>query len=85
MGADWPLVQDAIVIAALALAAGGGATALFLKLRGKSASQTTAPAETDSKLDLEERVRVLERIATDQPRILAEEIEALRDKELETN
>lgn len=85
MGADWPLVQDAIVIAALALAAGGGAAALFLKLRGKSADHTADSAKTDSKLDLEQRVRVLERIATDQPRILAEEIEALRDKELETN
>ena len=77
MGADWPLVQDALVIAALALGAGGAITALFLRRRHKKADvdKTAGSAGPDP---LEERVRVLERIATDQSIGLADEIESLR-------
>lgn len=78
MGADWPLVQDALVIAALALGAGGAITALLLRGRRKARDADT-PAVAGGPGQLEERVRVLERIATDQSIGLADEIEKLRD------
>lgn len=74
-GADAQLVQDALIIAALA-AAGGFAFAIgFRKLR-KRTVDTVAPS---SKGQLEERVEVLERIATDRSIGLADEIEQLRN------
>lgn len=81
-GADTALVMDALQIAALAVAAGAGSAWLILRRRTK---RNVTAIEQNQAGTLEERVRVLERIATDQPRILAEEIEALRDTKLETN
>ncbi|WP_108788243.1 hypothetical protein [Erythrobacter sp. Alg231-14] len=72
-GADTPLVIDAIQIALLAGAAGAAAIVLVLRRR-KKADQSSHQTPSD----LESRVRVLERIATDNPNDLAEEIEALR-------
>ncbi|AKQ42564.1 hypothetical protein CP97_11755 [Aurantiacibacter atlanticus] len=88
MGADWPLVQDAIIIATLALGGGIGLTVLALKLRDRKrrppARQAHAP-RGETRTSPEDRVRVLERIATDRPTQLAAEIEALRNEEMETN
>ncbi|MEL1249596.1 hypothetical protein [Aurantiacibacter gilvus] len=79
MGADLPLVLDALVVAAIALAGGVGATALYLRRRR---SQTpSGPDVTKNNSQLEERVRVLERIATDRSLGLAEEIDSLRELE----
>ncbi|NNC53774.1 MAG: hypothetical protein HKO08_12110 [Erythrobacter sp.] len=73
-GADAQLVQDALIIAALA-AAGGFAFAIgFRKLHNRTADDM----KPNSKGELEERVEVLERIATDRTIGLADEIEQLR-------
>ncbi len=78
-GADTALVFDALQIGALALALGAGGFALFTKLRAKRGQPGTGPqAPSPSKADLEERVRVLERIATDRSKDLELEIEKLR-------
>ncbi len=77
MGADWPLVQDALVIAALALGAGAALTAWLMRGRRKREAAEGSPRAAGPG-PLEERVRVLERIATDQSIGLADEIEALR-------
>ncbi|WP_284124918.1 hypothetical protein [Parerythrobacter aestuarii] len=74
-GADTPLVIDALQMASLAAVATGGAVWLFL--RRKSGSSGTTPAAKAG--TLEDRVRVLERIATDRSHDLADEIESLRD------
>lgn len=74
-GADTPLVIDALQIAGIAALAGIGGFALFLKRRQK-ANNSTPPKLADT---IEERVRVLERIATDRTADLADEIEQLRD------
>lgn len=82
MGADWPLVQDALIIAALALGAGMGGMALLLRRRGaKRADSPETGTGQDAQDTLEQRVRVLERIATDRSVQLADDIEALREKE----
>lgn len=73
-GADTPLVFDAIQMVAVAAAFTGGA--VYLIMRRKPKAETAEPAATH-KDDLEERVRVLERIATDPATRLAEEFEAL--------
>ena len=75
-GADTPLVMDALQMAGLALVAGGAAV-FFLMRRRKGNPDMRAPDRGSN--DLEDRVRVLERIATDQSIGLADEIEALRD------
>lgn len=82
-GADTPLVIDALQIGALSLLAGGGAA--WLLLRQSKSVQASPDLEPSKPGTLEERVRVLERIATDREGEeraggLAEEIEALRDK-----
>lgn len=74
-GADTPLVMDALQMAAVAAIVGGGAVFAFLRLRRKP----TPKSELGEKSDLEERVQVLERIATDRSQDLADEIEQLRD------
>lgn len=76
-GADAQLVQDALIIAALALAGGVGLTFGITRLRARNAGEEV---KARSKSGLEERVEVLERIATDRSIDLAEEIEALRPK-----
>lgn len=74
-GADTPLVMDALQMAAFASVAVGAAVWFFLTRRKPQSGQGAAP----SKHDLEDRVRVLERIATDRSQDLADEIEQLRD------
>lgn len=76
-GADTPLVWDAIQMAGIVAVATGGAVWFFLRRR------STAPAIKSEPDNIEKRVRVLERIATDRSTDLAEEIEALRVKEKE--
>jgi hypothetical protein len=77
-GADTALVLDALQMAAVIAAAAGGMAYLALRkpLKGKA---QPASAGRASKTNLEERVEVLERIATDRSLDLAEEIEALRE------
>ena len=73
-GADTSLVIDALQMVGIAAVATSGAVWLFLSRR-KSTNQPV----TESKAgDLEDRVRVLERIATDRSTDLADEIEDLR-------
>lgn len=75
-GADTSLVMDALQIAALAAVAGSGAIYLLMRRRNPAAP---GPKQGESiKTGLEERVQVLERIATDRSIDLADEIEALR-------
>ncbi len=74
-GADTPLVIDALQMAAIASVVGGGAVFALLRLRSKTKAASDRPAKSN----LEERVQVLERIATDRSHDLAEEIEQLRD------
>ncbi len=85
-GADTPLMMDALQIAALAAAVGAGAVVLTMRRKKRSASADVEPRSDRQQSDpstLEQRVRVLERIATDRPAErsaeLAEEIESLRD------
>ncbi|QUL39524.1 hypothetical protein [Erythrobacter sp. JK5] len=82
-GADTPLVIDALVIAGMAALAGAGLVGLRLRNRRKSESRQP----DNTKPDLEDRVRVLERIATDRTQDLADEIDQLRshDKAREVN
>lgn len=75
-GADAQLVQDAIIIAALAAGAGSGIVLLWRRLRGSLSNETR---KSGTKGALERRVEVLERIATDRSIGLAEEIESLRN------
>lgn len=76
-GADTALVFDALQIAVVAAAVTSGG--MFLLLRRAKAAKNRKVIDQASNLDLEERVRVLERIATDRPIGLSEEIEALRE------
>lgn len=76
-GADGQLVQDALIIAALAAAAGMG---LVFGIRRIRNYKPATPATKPGKSDLEERVKVLERIATDRSIGLREEIDALSSK-----
>ncbi len=91
-GADTPLMMDALQIVALTAAISAGGVMLLLRLktresRRKAGSRTLSEIENASfgngnsePSNLEQRVRVLERIATDRPVDLAEEIEALRSE-----
>ncbi|MEL6876763.1 MAG: hypothetical protein AAGL68_01525 [Pseudomonadota bacterium] len=74
-GPDTPLVIDALQMVGLALVAGAGGVWLLLRRRKKHKPR----AEVSHKSELEERVRVLERIATDRTQDLKDEIEQLRD------
>ena len=78
-GPDTALVWDAIQIAGIAAVAGAGAVWWVLRRR-KTVAESPPPAATKGQ-DLESRVRVLERIATDRSIDLADEIEALREGE----
>ena len=81
-GPDTALVIDAIQIAGLALAAGAGGAWLVFRRR---IARNTRAIEHGRAGSLEDRVRVLERIATDRSQELADEIEGLRDLRQETN
>ena len=76
-GPDTALMFDAIQMIAIAAGITGGAVYLFMRKRKTSANRKVV--DQVKGLDLEERVRVLERIATDRSADLADEIEALRD------
>lgn len=76
-GADTPLVMDALEMLGVAVAVTAGA--VFLIMRRRKGAQVEASASMTEPSQLEERVRVLERIATDRSIDLADEIEALRD------
>jgi nicotinic acid mononucleotide adenylyltransferase len=82
-GADTALILDALQMGAVVAAAAAGAVYLALRKPWQSKS-LSEPAKERPKTDLEERVRVLERITTDRSHDLAEEIEALRDGETKT-
>ncbi|MEL7188759.1 MAG: hypothetical protein AAGK17_04330 [Pseudomonadota bacterium] len=76
-GPDTALMFDAIQMVTIAAGVTGGAVYLFMRKRKTSANRTVV--DQANELDLESRVRVLERIATDRSADLADEIEALRD------
>ncbi len=76
-GPDTALMFDAIQMVAIAAGVSGGA--VYLLLRRRKASTHRKVIDQASNLDLESRVRVLERIATDRSDDLSDEIEALRD------
>lgn len=82
-GADTSLVIDALQMVGLAVVATGGAVWFFLSRR----NSTNQPVAEGKAGDLEDRVRVLERIATDRSIDLSDEIESLRttDKTKEMN
>jgi hypothetical protein len=73
-GADTSLVMDALQMVGLAVVATGGAVWFFLSRR----NSTNQPVADGKAGELEDRVRVLERIATDRSIDLADEIEDLR-------
>ncbi len=81
--ADTSLVMDALQIAALAALVGGAGGYLLLRRRSAAKGQKARPPSKPA--DLEDRVRVLERIATDRSADLAEEIESLRQGPNQTN
>ena len=74
-GPDAQLMQDAVIIAILALSVGMAVSYGALRLHRRTAA---TPSDATTKSNLEERVQVLERIATDRSIDLADEIEALR-------
>lgn len=76
-GVDTPLVMEAIQLALLAAGVGGVTIFALLRYRRVQASEPRQPDSEPGKL--EQRVRVLERIATDRSIDLADEIEALRE------
>ena len=73
-GADTSLVFDAIQMVAVAAGFTGGAVYLMMRRTRKAAVAEAPAARKDT---LEERVRVLERIATDPATRLIEQFEAL--------
>ncbi|WP_432199652.1 hypothetical protein ACRAQ7_07950 [Erythrobacter sp. W53] len=79
-GPDTQLVIDALQIGAIAVVVGAAGCWLALRRRQhKSATdQSTASPDNSQAGTLEDRVRVLERIATDRSIDLADEIDALR-------
>ena len=77
-GPDTKLVWDAIQIAVITAGVGGGA--VWLLMRARKSTEPGSPETHSGKSKLEQRVEVLERIATDRSIDLADEIEALRDK-----
>jgi archaellin len=78
-GADTALVFDALQMVAVTAVVTGGAVYAAMRVRSKSKSRQAVDQVANS--SLENRVRVLERIATDRSIDLAEEIEALRGPE----
>ena len=76
-GADTELIFGAIQMAIITTGVTGAAVYLLMRrTRKANAASKTAP-QNSAKSDLEERVRVLERIATDPAQRLAEEFEEL--------
>ena len=79
-GADTNLVFDALQMVAVAAAFTGGAVYLIMR-RSRSKDDTSNAPTAQPAGDLEERVRVLERIATDPATRLTEQFEALEKAE----
>ncbi len=77
-GDDTSLVMDALQMVGLAVVATGGAVWFFLSRR----NSTNQPVADGKAGELEDRVRVLERIATDRSIDLADEIEGLRTTDI---
>lgn len=78
-GPDTALMFDAIQISAVVAAVTGGA--VYFAMRWSRTSKNRRAVDQAANSNLEERVRVLERIATDRSIDLAKEIEALRKPE----
>ncbi len=76
-GPDTQLIFGAMQMAAVVAGVTGGGVYLFM--RGRKTSKNREAVDRAANSDLEERVRVLERIATDRSIDLADEIEALRE------
>ena len=85
-GADTALVFDALQMVVVAALATGGVVYAVMHRRNNKHKTTRNREAIDStpKSNLEQRVEVLERIATDRSIDLAEEIEALREPALPT-
>lgn len=79
-GPDTHLVIDALQIGAIAVAVGAAGCWLALRKRQHKSvtDQNAASSDKGQAGTLEDRVRVLERIATDRSIDLADEIEGLR-------
>ncbi len=77
-GDDTSLAMDALQMVGLAVVATGGAVWFFLSRR----NSTNQPVADGKAGELEDRVRVLERIATDRSIDLADEIEGLRTTDI---
>ena len=73
MGNDWLRVQDALIIGFIATCSGAALAFLYQRRKKAKAAGPTSKAGS-----LEERVEVLERIATDRSLDLAARIETLR-------
>jgi len=81
-GADTALVFDALqMVGVAALATGAG---VYAVMRRRKTTRNREAIDSTPKSNLEQRVEVLERIATDRSIDLAEEIEALREPALQT-
>ncbi|MEO1730749.1 MAG: hypothetical protein AAFR64_08425 [Pseudomonadota bacterium] len=83
-GPDTNLIFGAIQMAAVTAAFTGGAVYLLMRRKRKGASDAAKINAPTAQSDLEERVRVLERIATDPATRLAEEFEQLEKPENQT-
>ncbi|EAQ27728.1 hypothetical protein NAP1_09047 [Erythrobacter sp. NAP1] len=76
-GPDTALMFDAMQMSAVV--AGVTGAAVYFAMRWRRTSKNRKVIDRSEGMNLEERVRVLERIATDRSIDLAEEIEALRE------
>lgn len=76
-GPDTQLIFGAMQMAAVVAGVTGGTVYLAMRLKRNKKSEPEHTQPEASKADLEERVRVLERIATDPATRLAEDFEAL--------
>lgn len=78
-GPDTQLIFGAMQMAAVVAAVTGGG--VYMLMRARKTGKNRKAVDRAASSDLEERVRVLERIATDRSIDLADEIEALREPE----
>lgn len=82
-GPDTNLIFGAIQMAAVTATFTGGAVYLLMRRKRKGASDASEAQPPATQSDLEERVRVLERIATDPATRLAEEFDQLEKVEVQ--
>ena len=76
-GADTDLVFGAMQMATVTAGVTGAAVYLLMRRKRKASPTSKAAPQDTARSDREERVRVLERIATDPAKRLAEEFEEL--------